>query len=102
MGPHDLSTLLLGLWNKSGLLHSPSAPYLPRPRSLQVSNPDYEKDLEAGLKPKKYKNIVLHGIWGKGVIGKLEPEAFTETRAAVVSMRVLKCVMLQASDLLIM
>ncbi|GAX81575.1 hypothetical protein CEUSTIGMA_g9003.t1 [Chlamydomonas eustigma] len=41
-------------------------------------------------RPKKYIEMVLHGVWGKGVPGRLQPEELTATNAAPVSIRVLK------------
>ena len=42
------------------------------------------------VKPTKNREIVLHGIWGQGVPGKLQPEELTATNAATVSIKVLK------------
>ena len=41
-------------------------------------------------RPKKNIEIVLHGIWGQGVKGKLAPDELTATSAAPVSIKVLK------------
>ena len=41
-------------------------------------------------KPKKSKEVILHGIWGMGVPGGLKPDELTATSAAPVSLKVLK------------
>ena len=42
------------------------------------------------VRPKKNIDIVLYGIWGPGVPGKLVPDELTATSAAPVSIKVLK------------
>ncbi|KXZ47740.1 hypothetical protein GPECTOR_33g622 [Gonium pectorale] len=57
---------------------------------LKVPNPHYEEELAAGKKPARTLSIELHGIWGRGVPGRLVPELLTETGAAAVSIKVLR------------
>jgi hypothetical protein len=40
--------------------------------------------------PRKYRDIELHGVWGRHMPGPLIPKATTETGAATVSMAVLR------------
>ncbi len=63
----------------------------------QAENPAYEAWLAApkvkGAKRElKHIDLMLHGVWGPGVKGKLDPEGLTATGAAQVSMRVLRSV----------
>jgi hypothetical protein len=53
----------------------------------QVDNPLYDPAVKGS---KKYMNIELHGLWGKGVKGPLEPQVLTTSGAATVSMAVLR------------
>ena len=53
----------------------------PAPLSLYPSLP---------FRVSRYMNVELHGIWGRGVPGRLQPEAVTATNAAAVSIRVLR------------
>jgi hypothetical protein len=49
-----------------------------------------EKGIVKPEKPKKNKEVILHGIWGPGVKGKLKPDELTATNAAPVSIKVLR------------
>ncbi|GFR52186.1 hypothetical protein Agub_g14723 [Astrephomene gubernaculifera] len=61
-------------------------------RVIRVENPKYKEMLERGEKPScgKYMDVELHGIWGRGVPGRLQPEIITATGAAAVSIKVLR------------
>ena len=58
---------------------------------VPCSEQEQQAQKDAGVKrPKKNREIMLHGIWGKGVPGPLQPEATTATGAAAVGILRLK------------
>ncbi|GIM08897.1 hypothetical protein Vretimale_12841 [Volvox reticuliferus] len=59
-------------------------------RVIKVPNPQYEEQLAQGKRVSRYTNLELHGIWGRGVPGRLQPEILTDTNAAAVSIKVLR------------
>ncbi|KAG1666153.1 hypothetical protein FOA52_011565 [Chlamydomonas sp. UWO 241] len=66
-------------------------PHLCRVFKVPVPTPEYEAELAAGVKrPKKNRDIMLYGIWGKGEPGRVLPGELTATGAAPVSILMLK------------
>jgi hypothetical protein len=58
-------------------------------KKFKAENPEYDPDSNARPKPRRWVDFELHGIWGAGQPGRLQPEVTTKKGSAAVSTAVL-------------
>ena len=61
-------------------------------RAFKADNPDYDRLIAEGAKPKplRFIDMELHGVWGRGAPGRLSVEVTTDKGAPAVSTAVLR------------
>jgi len=61
-------------------------------RAFKAPNPEYDAWTpgSGGKRPRRYRDLELWGLWGRGQPGRIPPEAFTAKGAAAVSQVVLR------------